>query len=341
MREIDGGDGGGGIVRTAVALSALSGEAVRVENARDDRPEPGLRPQHVAAVEAVAALCGADVEGAEAGARELVFDPGPLRGRDTGTEVEVAVGTAGSVTLVFDTLLPLSLALDAPAAVTVTGGTDVEWTPPMDYLRGVKLPLLSAAGLSASVSVERPGYYPLGGGEATLSLGPSSLSPLDCAERGPLRRVEVYSRAAAELREADVAERQAAAAREGLEADVGIGAPVGTETAYAETACPGSSLVVAAVYGNSRVGFGALGEAGKPSEAVAEEALEAFAAFHDGAAAVDRHLADQLLVYLAVAGGEVLAPERTAHVERTVEVLSAFGYDVAVEAHEAGVLLTA
>ena len=170
MLEIDGGDGGGQVVRTAVTLSALSGRAVTVGDVRGARSTPGMRPQHVAAVEAAAALCSATVEGATTGADALVFDPGPLRADD----VAVDVGTAGSVPLVFDTVLPLAAALAEPATVTATGGTDVEWSPPVDYLRRVKLPLLSMAGLEADLSVDGRGFYPVGGGEATLSLSPSS-----------------------------------------------------------------------------------------------------------------------------------------------------------------------
>jgi len=331
MLDIDGAAGGGQVVRTAVSLSALTGEAVRIENVRGEREEPGLRPQHLAAVEAVGALCDATVEGDEHDSETLVFDPGDPAARD----VSVDVGTAGSVALVVDAVLPLAVALDAPASVTVTGGTDVTWAPPVDYLRQTKLPLLSDAGLDADLDVRRRGFYPLGEGEATLTLRPSELSPLALAERGPLRRLEVYSTADGRLREADVAERQAA----GVAAALDVDASVATLSTYDDAACAGSALVLAAVYGDGRAGFSALGEAGKPSETVAEEALESFEAFHAGPAAVDRHLADQLLVYLALAGGAVLAPAATNHVETNREVIEAFGYDVSLAPREDAVLL--
>ncbi|QLD90134.1 RNA 3'-terminal phosphate cyclase [Natronomonas salina] len=331
MLEIDGADGGGQIVRTAVSLSALSGEAVRIEDVRGDRDEPGLRAQHVAAVEAAASLCDASVEGLEQGAEALVFEPGELEAKD----VSVAVGTAGSVALVFDTVLPLAAGLDEPAEVTVTGGTDVLWAPPIDYLRRLKLPLLSEYGLDADLSVESRGFYPLGGGEATLTLRPSALSPLALDERGALRRVEVYSTADEELRDAEVAERQAAAVAEGLDVDVSVA----TLSTYDDADSPGSAVVLAAVYEGGRAGFSALGEAGKPSEQVGSEAVEAFQGFRDGSAAVDRHLADQLQVHLALAGGRVLAPAATDHVETNREVVAAFGYDVTVEERAEGVLL--
>jgi RNA 3'-terminal phosphate cyclase (ATP) len=330
MHEIDGAAGGGQIVRTAVTLSALSGEAVRVENVRGDRSTPGMRPQHVAAVEAAAALCDATVEGAEPESETLEFDPGDVEA----AEVSVDVGTAGSVTLVVDTVLPLATALSAEATVTITGGTDVAWSPPLDFLRYVKLPLLFGVGLDADVATERRGFYPVGGGEIELTLRPSELDPLALVDRGALRRVEVYSVATEELEDPAVAARQAAAAAESLP-DV----PTPTEVSYVETDCPGSALVLAAVYEGGRAGFTALGEAGKPSEEVASEAVAAFEAFDESSAAVDRHLADQLMVPLALAGGELLAPEVTAHVETNREVIETFGYELAVEERGDGVLI--
>lgn len=332
MHEIDGSAGGGQVLRTAVTLSALSGEAVRVDDIRGDRPDPGMRPQHVASVEAAAALCGASLTGAEHESETLTFEPGAV----AATDATVEVGTAGSVALVFDTILPLATALSEPASVTVTGGTDVRWAPPMAYLRHAKLPLLREAGLAADVAVESRGFYPVGEGEATLSMEPSALSPVEAAERGALRRLEIYSAASEGLADADVAERQAAAAATGADPD----APVVTKTTYAEAASAGSALVVTAVYETGRAGFSALGEAGKPSERVASEAVEAFETFRQGGAAVDRHMADQLSVYLALAGGEVLVPAVTDHAETNRSVVEHFGYDLAVERRDDCVLLS-
>lgn len=331
MLEIDGSAGGGQIVRTALSLSALSGTAVRIESVRGDRPTPGLGAQHLAAVEAAAALCSATVEGGEEGSETLVFRPEAVEADD----VSVDVGTAGSIALVFDTLLPLAVALDEPATVTVTGGTDVKWAPLVSYLQRVKLPLVAEAGLDADITVDRRGFYPAGGGRATLTLRPSELSPLSLTERGALRRIEVYSTATEELADAEVADRQAAAVATGLDADVSVG----TTTSYVEAHSPGSSLLLVAVYENTRAGFSALGEAGKPSEDVAAEAVEAFHRFQEGAAAVDRHLADQSLVFLALGGGAVLAPELTDHVETNRGVIEAFGYDLAVSDGDGGVVI--
>lgn len=341
MRTIDGSGGGGQVVRTAVSLSALTGRAVRVEDVRGNRPTPGMRPQHVAAVEAAAALCDAAVEGAAEGAETLVFEPGDLAAAD----VEVDVGTAGSVALVFDTVSPLAFGLEAPASVTVTGGTDVAWAPPLSYLERVKLPAQAAAGLDASLSVDARGFYPVGGGRATLAMRPSTPERLAMTDRGDLERVEVHSLASEDLADAEVAERQADAVVAGLDAGAILEAPaavaVDAEASYVDAACTGSSLVVAATYERSRAGFSALGEAGKPSETVAAEALADFERFHAGAAAVDRHLADQLVVHLALGGGAVRGPELTAHLETNRAVVEAFGYDVSIRAADDTVLVEA
>lgn len=330
MHTLDGSTGGGQLLRTALSLSAVTGEAFELEDVRSNRPNPGLKPQHVAAVEAVAALCEATVEGATVDSTALTFEPDELHG---GT-VEVDIGTAGSVTLLFDAVLPLAVRLPSPIEVIATGGTDVAWSPPAAYLQRVKVPLLARHGLDAEVAVTSTGFYPAGGGEATVTVRPSTLTAFDLVDRGPLEHVATVSTAAEALAEAEVADRQADRATELLEArDVAVGERI---VRYPETACPGSSLVLVASYARSRAGVSALGERGKPSETVAEEAVERFDAFDDGPGAVDEYLADQLLVPLALAGGRVVSPRVTAHVASNAAVIEAFGLDVAVEEREEG-----
>lgn len=325
MIELDGSTGGGGFVRTALALSAITGESVRIEGIRGARPDPGLEPQHLAAVRAIAAICDGTVEGAEIDARTLAFTPD----RPRGGEYDVDIGTAGSVTLLFDTVLPLALAIDEPLRVTARGGTDVKWAPPVEYYRRVKLPLLRRRGLQAALDLDRSGFYPAGGGEATLCLAPSTLQPLEFAERGSPTGARIYSKASADLADADVAERQAIAAADGIEA-AGV-TPIERTTTYAATASTGSSVVLRVDFENTVVGFDALGERGTPSEAVAAGVVEAATAFLDGGAAVDRHLADQLLAFLALSGGRVRVPTITEHVGTALDLLEAFGYDVDVD----------
>jgi RNA 3'-terminal phosphate cyclase (ATP) len=333
MIEIDGRAGGGQIVRTALSLAMLTSTPTRITNVRGGRPNPGLRPQHLAAVRVAAACCEADVEGASEGSEELAFGPGAV----TGGEHEIDVGTAGSVTLLFDTLLALSPVLDETLTVTVTGGTDVKWSPTMAHYRTVKLPLVSRFGFEADVALHRTGFYPTGGGRATLRVEPGTAESASVTERGPLEAVTVHSKAAESLADADVADRQADAVVEALEdRDVPVGEVVAT---YVDAASAGSALLLRAAYRHTVAGFDALGERGITSEAVAERAVEAFDEFREGHGAVDRHTADQLMLPLTVGGGRVAIPAITDHVETNREVLRAFGGDLRVERSRDGPVL--
>ena len=294
---------------------------------RRARSNPGLQAQHCAAVEAVADICDAATEGVEVGSEAFTFEPRvaaeeadkeePVLGGTTSVEV----GTAGSIPLVFDALLPVAAALEEPIEATLTGGTDAKWAPPFDYFQHVKLPLLREHGLDAEVSVGRRGFYPRGGGEATLTVQPSEFDPFALTERGDRESLTAYSVAEDSLEEDEVAERQAEAAAPDADHDV----------SYAEADSVGSAVVLAVEYEHSHAGFTGLGDRTTSAEEVGEEAAEAFAEFEDGDAAVDRHLADQLVPVLALAGGEVRAPEVTTHVETCIDLLAEFGYDVGVE----------
>ncbi|MFB6147154.1 MAG: RNA 3'-terminal phosphate cyclase [Halobacteriaceae archaeon] len=348
MIEVDGGEGGGQLLRSALAFAALTGEAVHVSDVRGARSEPGLRPQHCAVVRLLARICDADVaagHGDEAtgedpaadavavGATALTFDPGPVRpGR-----YEVDVETAGSVTLLFDAVLPLATAIDAPLVVEASGGTNVAWSPSMAYYRGTKLPLLRRHGLQATVEVDRPGIYPAGGGAATLFLAPSTLSPLSLRDRGDRTGARVRSVASADLAEQSVAQRQAARATERL-TDAGLSV-VERVVRDAEADSPGSALAIRLDYEASLAGFDALGAEGKPAESVADDAADAALSFDGGPAAVDRHAADQLLVFIALAGGQVRIPDVTDHVASNRDLLAAFGFEVPVDRRAAGAVV--
>lgn len=325
MLEIDGDAGGGQLLRSSLSLAAVTGQSVTVTNVRGSRPEPGLKPQHLTAVDLLTAVCDASVEGASLGSEEVVFRPESPRGG----QFEAAVGTAGSLALVFDTLLPLGVVLDTPLTVTATGGTAVKWSPPLSTYRQVKLPLYRRLGLAGAVDRHRSGFYPAGGGEATLHLAPSSVSALSLTERGERVGARVYSLASRDLEASEVARRQAETAREELEAD-GIDV-LEQHVASVAAESPGSAITVELVYENTRAAFDALGEPGKPAESVARDAIEAARSFRETDAAVDRHLADQLLVFLALAGGHVRMPTMTEHVETSLELLDRFGFDPAVD----------
>lgn len=333
MLTIDGRTGGGQVLRTALSLSAVTGTPFEIDHVRASRPSPGLRPQHLAAVRVLAELCGATVEGAEPDATELSFEPGSLAPKSQ----SVDLGTAGSVTLLFDAVLPLARRTETAFELTATGGTDVEWSPTVAYLRQVKLPLLRRVGFRLGVDLERTGFYPAGGGEATLEVGPSTPTALDLDRRGPLGEVGVFSKASADLADAEVADRQASRAEQRLRDER---LPVSVEAVeYVETRSAGSSLLLRGEYDGSLAGIDELGERGKPSEAVADDAVDRFLAFDATRGAVDPFLADQLLVPLALAGGTVRAPGPTAHIESNVSVIGQFGFDLAVHDTDDGTVL--
>lgn len=334
MLEIDGSAGGGQLLRTALSLSAVTEQSVTVTNVRGARPDPGLKPQHLTAVQALTAACDATVDGATLGSEEVVFQPGTPEPDD----LEFDIGTAGALTLVFDAVLPLAVAIERPLSVTVSGGTAVKWAPPLTTYRHVKLPLCREFGLAVAVERHQSGFYPAGGGEATLHLWPATLSALSLGERGCVQGARIYSRASHDLGENGVARRQAETAHQVLD-DAGVTA-LDRQVTTTAAASTGSALTVELVFERTRAGFDALGEPRKAASTVGRQAAEAAVDFAEGCGAVDTHLADQLLVFLALAGGTVVIPERTAHVETSLSLLDSFGFDLAVEETNRGVLLT-
>lgn len=325
MLTIDGTDGGGQMLRTALSLAAVTDTPFRIEDIRGARPTPGIRPQHLAAIELVASCCDAELSGAEIGSDSLTFEPGEERQ----TALSVDVQTAGSVTLLFDTVLPIATIWDEAFRVEATGGTDVKWSPTMDYHRLVKLPLLARFGLDASVSVDQRGFYPAGGGAATLETSPSLLSPIRLDSRGPLETVEIHSVASESLEDQAVADRQASHAEDLLQTG---DLPTAVESVeYVPAQSPGSALLIRGVYAETLLGADALGERGRSSEKVAELAVDRFETERESGAPVDVHMADQLLVFLALVGGEVKLPSVTNHVRTNLRVLQASGSDVELD----------
>lgn len=313
------------MLRTALTLSAIKQESFRIENIRENRSNPGLKNQHLECVKAVKRICDAETEGADLNSETLEFEPGELEPEPFTSNI----GTAGSTTLLLDTVLPITSQFDSDFRLTAKGGTDVKWSPTFSYLREVKLSLLREFGVEAEVELESTGYYPSGGGEVELRSRGHSLEPIDIFERGELERFEIYSKASKELEEPEVAERQADEAVRMLK-NSHVSTSIDKEVVYEETGSTGSSLLVKAVYENSVAGFDVLGEKGKRSEDVAREAVQDFKQFHSTDAAVDGYMADQLLVFMAVIGGEIKVPEVTSHVQTSLEVLRSFGVEVVI-----------
>ncbi len=317
MLKIDGsyGEGGGQIIRTAVALSALTGKAIEIENIRANRPNLGLQPQHLTAVEAVRLLCKAEVDGLEKGSRTLVFKPGKIRGG----EFELDVGTAGNIPLIFQCCLPAALFADSPVRLKITGGTDTTMAPPIDYLRQVFLPAVAKMGAGAEMKVLRRGYYPKGGGQAALSVEPcKQLLPLkfEKLEISGIRGIAFASR----LPE-HIPQRIKAAAEKALSA-AGFSAEI--ETEISDSYSPGTGIVLWAE--GKSIGASALGAIGVPSEKVGAAAAEKLLAEIKSDAAVDVHALDQLIPYMALASGksEVLAQEVSQHARTNIWLVEKF-----------------
>lgn len=299
MIVVDGssGEGGGQLLRMAVALSALRGVSVTVSNIRAGRPNPGLAPQHVTAVRAVAELCSADVEGLEAGASQIVFRPGTIvGGRHT-----FDVGTAGSVTLVLQACLPVAFAAPSGVQLTLTGGTDVRWSPPLDSFARVFLPWVRRLGGTADVVLHRRGYYPRGGGNVEVVTQPAaSWSALHLLDPGAVRRIRGVAHAANLPEDIPTRIKHAALRRLHGPEDVKIEDRVYTGE---EAVGQGGALVLWAETEHSLLGADSLAERGKSSERVGEDTAAALAREIASGAAVDVHSADQILPYLAFAEG--------------------------------------
>ena len=320
MVEIDGalGEGGGQILRSALSLSLVTGQPFHIYNIRARRPKPGLRPQHMMAVRAAAQVSGAQVEGLSPGSQELTFVPRPVRPG----EYRFDIGTAGSTSLVLQTLfLPLSRA-QGSSTITLIGGTHVPWSPPYHYLAWHWLPMLQRLGFRAQLSMERAGFYPRGGGLVRAIIHPcKDIQPLHLLRPGSLTAIRGLS-AVARL-DMNIARRQRQRALGRLR---GLGCPVDIETRALPAPSPGTALILLARFEHSHACFTSLGKRGKPAEKVADEAVEALLETLHARAAVDPHLADQLLLPLALAAGAsaFTTARITRHLLTNAQVISEF-----------------
>jgi RNA 3'-terminal phosphate cyclase (ATP) len=322
--SLDGaqGEGGGQILRSALTLSAATGQGFQMTRIRAERVRPGLRPQHLAAVRAAAMGWGVEVHGAFDGSPDLRFLPGAV----APGEFEFEIATAGAATLVLQTVAPALALAREPSRVSVTGGTHVPRSPSHAFLARHWAPAVEGLGLRVRVDLERAGFYPRGGGRLCGGIAPwpRPASFLDLTRRGPLCEVRGVS-AAARLR-GEVAKRQADAARDRLWEDRRIESR--WEVLEMSAASPGACLQVEAVFENGRAAFSVLGERGLRAEVAGERAARRLLRFlDDESASVDPWLADQLAVPLAVGrgGGRLTTSEVTRHLETVADVVRRFG----------------
>jgi RNA 3'-phosphate cyclase len=300
-------------VRTALSLSAITGEPFRITDIRAGRPDPGLKPQHLAGVRLMQRLCAAEVSGDEVGSRELEFRPGKM----IGGVHEFDVGTAGSLTLLIQAVLPALVLSPVETELRLIGGTDVRWSPPVDHYQQVLFPLLRRMGARLELVVERRGFYPKGGGSVRLNVSGGAISPLMLEERGELRRI--FGTAYVQNLPGEVAERMIRVVVSELhDAEVSEEVSVGAST--------GAGLVLVVEYGNALLGWNALGERGVPAEKVGREAARGLRREMDMGGTVDVRTADQLLPFMALAGpgSRFTVGEVSGHMESQIRLLPNF-----------------
>jgi RNA 3'-terminal phosphate cyclase (ATP) len=323
MIEIPGDmlEGGGQIIRTTVALAALARVDVRITKIREKRPNPGLQPQHVTAVKAIAAITNAETNGLVQGSRELEFRP---RGHGSGL-FKLDVGTAGSIPLILQALMPCLNYSSNRVELELVGGTDVKWSPTIDYVNLIVLPTLQRMGYHATIKINRRGHYPRGGGQVSVIVEPShTLNATSLIRRGELQSIEGISHCV--KLPAHVAQRQADAAKRRLTEAGYRNVDVKIETYPPDRDThlgPGSGITLVAKFADGNIlGADNIGERGKPAETVGQEAAEKLLTEIRSNAPIDRHLGDILIPYIAVAKGhsEIQVSQLTLHTITNMDV---------------------
>ena len=293
MLELDGSSGGGQLLRSALALSLCSGEPFRMRGIRAGRPKPGLMRQHLTAIDAAVAISASTAIGATPGSQQLEFRPGTVRGGD----YRFAIGTAGSTTLVLQTVLPALLRADRPSTLIIEGGTHNPLAPTFEFLIDTYAPLLRRMGAELDIRLLRHGFYPAGGGALRVAITPSSLKPLSLDTRGAVRAITALA-ITSSIAES-VGERELAV----------VGAhfrlpPTGLAQHRVERPVgPGNVLLIKVDSEALCAVFAAFGERQIRAEQVAADACRQVQRYLDAGVVADEHLADQLLLPMALAGG--------------------------------------
>lgn len=319
MIQIDGsqGEGGGQILRSSLALSMATGTPFRIVKIRAGRAKPGLMRQHLTCVQAAAAVCGAQVNGASVGSQDVTFVPGAVR---AGT-YHFPIGTAGGTTLVLQAVLPALLRADGPSVISVEGGTHNKAAPPFEFFARALLPLLERSGVVVRARIERHGFYPAGGGRVVVEVEPTqevrAVKVLERGARTGARAIAMVSRLprGIAVRELEVLRERLALEQHETEL-VDVANPVG----------PGNAAVVELRYEHITEVFSSIGEVAKSAEFVARELAEEVRTYIADRRPVGAHLADQLMVPLAMlAGGEYATSELTEHSRTNIGVIEQFG----------------
>ena len=316
MIEIDGSEAGGQLVRTAIALSALTEKPVRIANIRGARTEAGLKVQHMEGIKAIAELSSAEIKGLELGSTFLEFIPQKMEAKD----LQINISTAGSIGLVLQILLIATANLKSSVRVEFDGGaTWGKWAPPVEYIKRVFLPLLED---KTEIKIIRDGFYPKGGAKVEVKTHPWKQKEMKILEQDKLKRIEIISVASAGLQKGSVAERQSNSAAEVLKEKLGIESKI--ENRYADTLSTGTGILIVGEGQYRIIGSDALGELKKRAEEVGRDCAKNFVIEYANGA-VDRHAADMLLQYMALhESGSILSSEISQHILENIKVIEKF-----------------
>ncbi|OGF66542.1 MAG: RNA 3'-terminal-phosphate cyclase [Candidatus Fischerbacteria bacterium RBG_13_37_8] len=318
---IDGVDGGGQMLRTSLALSMITGKPFKMVNIRTARPNPGLQPQHLEAVNAAQQICDAKVEGAAQRSLEITFAPGEIKSGS----YEFRIKSAGSASLLFHAVyLPLAMQ-QSPSELLFQGGTHVSWSPTFDYINECWVWFMNKMGLKIQVSMEKAGFYPHGGGLIKAIIHPlEKIVPIKLLERGKLVNLKIYS-AHTNLRD-EVAKRQAEAAQRILISYVNSYENMSVQCGSLSSLSRNTTIAISAVFEQTVCCFTGLGEKGKLAEQVAAEACNKFISFLDSGATADEFMSDQLLLPLVQCSelSEFTCNRYTSHAKSNLETIRKF-----------------
>ena len=319
MLEIPGnyGEGGGSIVRLAAALSAITQTPIKITNIRQFRSSAGLKTQHLRAVESVSNLCNGKLKNAFLGSTEIEFNPGKIEKE----KLKVNIETAGSVGLLLQCLMLPCFYNKKETEIEITGGGTVGLhAPNLLYTENVLLPLIKKMGFDASLEIKKHGFFPKGGADVICKVKLCKPKPMHILERGKLLQVKGISLATEDLKSKNVAERQANAAKKILkDYDIKI------KNIYAKSLSAGSALLLWAEFENTIIAWDSIGERGKPSEKVGEEASKGLLQQLNSEATLDDYMQDQILIFMALAkSGSFKFNNLTKHAETNIWLIEKF-----------------
>jgi RNA 3'-phosphate cyclase len=340
MIEIDGshGEGGGSIARVAMALSVLTGKEFKIDKIRSGRKQPGLKAQHLTAIKALKEICGAETNEIGIGSTKLEFKPGKLK---RGV-FEIDIGTAGSITLLLQALLLPCMFAPGKVTLRIKGGTSGKWQASVDYLQNILLPHLKKFASKISVRILKRGYYPKGGGEVLVEISPKvnlenlknglkEIKRIELIEQGNLEQVKGVVNCSLALEKAEIGRRIKISAKERLKR---LGCPVDIRVEYAESLSPGGEAILWTVFSKDGdvnfdnpviLGGDALAEKGKSSEEVGKEAALELISEINSKGCVDKHLGDQLLIFMCLLpGSRIKVSEITEHCKTNMYVIEKF-----------------